>query len=286
MDSLNTNYKMVGMGQVVKDKLEDGYSIEVTMVESMPTLEGDYNEKEKKSLNNVNMSGKTTSLQVEKGKSVTAKWLNLYNSNRITAPDVTIGEMVHLFQYAGNDEYYWASISTNIRKREKVIYGFSNKDDAKPNQPSGEEQYYMLVDTRNKEVVFHTANNDGEASWYDLIFNTADGIVTLVDQQGNYTELKSVDGILNIRINNDIVINHDRDLTITTGQNYTHKIGSNRTAEIGAEDKETIGGNQTGNVSGNKTTQVGGAYNLSASGTSTCKSGGTMTMNAPLIKLN
>ena len=26
MDSLNTNYKMVGMGQVVKDKLEDGYA--------------------------------------------------------------------------------------------------------------------------------------------------------------------------------------------------------------------------------------------------------------------
>lgn len=286
MEALNSNFRYVGIGQAVKDKVEDSFDLEITMVESMPSLEGDYNEKEKINLEYTDVKGNTTNVNLDKGKSVTAKWIGLYNSNRITAPDVVIGEMVHLFQQGGNDEYFWSSIGTNMRKKEKVIYYFSNKDASAVNAAKGEEGYYLMVDTKNKELVLHTSNNDGEASAYDVVINTEEGKVTLVDFQGNYFELISPEGKLNIRINQDITISHDNNMNIKTGNDHTETIGSNRTVDISAEDKESIGGNQSGQVSGNKTTQVGGAYNLSAGGTSNCKSGGTMTMSAPLIQLN
>lgn len=286
MEALNSNFRYVGIGQAVRDKSEDSYELEVTMVEAMPSLEGDYNEKEKINLEYQDIKGNTTNLNVDKSKSVTAKWIGLYNSNRLTAPDVVIGEMVHLFQEGGNDEYFWASTGINMRKKEKVIYYFSNKNQSDVNAAKGEEGYYLMVDTKNKELVLHTANTDGEASAYDIVINTEEGKVTLVDFQGNYFELLSPEGKLNIRINQDITISHDNNMNITTGNDHTETVGANRTVDISAEDKESIGGNQSGQVSGNKTTQVGGAYNLSAGGTSNCKSGGTMTMSAPLIQLN
>ena len=41
MEALNSNFRYVGIGQAVKDKPEDSYELEVTMVEAMPSLEGD-----------------------------------------------------------------------------------------------------------------------------------------------------------------------------------------------------------------------------------------------------
>lgn len=233
MDSFSTNFKYVGIAQAVKDKVEDSYELEVTMTEAMPSLEGDYNEKEKVSLEYKDTKGNTTNLQLDKGKSVTAKWLGLYNSNRLTAPDVVIGEMVHLFQYGGNDEYFWCSTGINMRKKEKVIYYFSNKNQSDVNAAKGDEGYYFLVDTKNKELVLHTANNDGEASAYDLVINTEEGIVTLVDVQGNYFELRSPEGKLNVHINQDITITHNNNMSVTTGGNRDVHTSGNTTETAG-----------------------------------------------------
>jgi hypothetical protein len=257
MEALNSNFRYVGIGQAVKDKPEDSYDLEITMVEAMPSLEGDYNEKEKINLEYQDIKGNTTNLSLDKSKSVTAKWIGLYNSNRLTAPDVVIGEMVHLFQQGGNDEYFWASTGINMRKKEKVIYYFSNKNQSDVNIAKGEEGYYFMVDTKNKELVLHTANNDGEASAYDLVINTEEGKVTLVDVQGNYFELLSPEGKLNVRINQDITISHDNNLTMDTGANRKHTIGGNSDT--------TVGGSSTYNTSGSTTNTTGGTYTIQGS---------------------
>lgn len=268
--TLETNFRCLGKAIVTKDKEEDAYEVEVHLVEAMPSLEGDYNEVENKNFSYVDANNQTVSVQKDKSKTITAKWIGLYNSNRISAPDVVIGEMVYIFQEGGNDEYFWASTSMNMRKKEKVIYSFANKNDSMVNEESGDKQYYLVVDTKNKEIVLHTDSSDGEQSHYDFVLNTGDGIFTILDKQGNYQELKSVDGILTIRINNDININHDNDLNITTGNNTTISTGGNH--------KETIGGNQSISTSGNTS--------ISTSGNTNENTGGTHTIKASVIQLN
>lgn len=180
--------------------------LEVHPVENMPSMEGDFIRLIKISYQGQDTSGSHTSFSTERSKTITCKWIDLYNSNRSSAPDVVIGEKVHLWQMAGEDIYYWTSISVEMRKLEKVIYMYANKRESKPNDDNGEEAYYFLVDTRNKELVLHTANNDGEKSLYDFILNTLEGEFTIRDLQGNYVHLEStlVNGRLSFNVNDKV----------------------------------------------------------------------------------
>lgn len=204
--SMNTRFKCVGVGIATKDKEEDSVYLEVHPVENMPSMEGDFNQPDKISYQGQDTSGSHTSFSTERSKTITCKWIDLYNSNRSSAPDVVIGEKVHLWQMAGEDIYYWTSISVEMRKLEKVIYMYANKRESKPNDDNGEEAYYFLVDTRNKELVLHTANNDGEKSLYDFILNTLEGEFTIRDLQGNYVHLEStlVNGRLSFNVNDKV----------------------------------------------------------------------------------
>lgn len=222
---MESRFKHIGNGIVTLDKEEDSYFIEVHLVEQFPSMDGDYNEKEKVVNTFVDSQEVTHTITTEKSKTITCRWLGIHNSNRISAPDVVIGEMVHIFQEGGNDEYFWASTSTNMRKKEKVIYSYANKDSSKPNEDTGEEQYYFMVDTRNKEIVLHTANNDNEKSFYDFVLNTKDAKFSIKDEQGNYYHLESVanDGTFSISINDKIqaktkhsILDSEEDITTKT----------------------------------------------------------------------
>lgn len=213
-----SKFKLIGVGIVSKDKEEDSYFIEVHPVESNPSQEGDYNKPDEISIENQDIHGENVNLKIKKSKTITCKWIGIYNSNRLTAPDVVIGEMVYIYQYGGSDEYYWSSYTLNLRKKEKVVYYYSNKNESKPNEPSGEEGYYFGVDTKNKSVFLHTAATDGELTTYDMTINTQDGIATFEDGRGNYIQLDSSKDTYNMHLHHnylsivkdeyDIVCNH------------------------------------------------------------------------------
>lgn len=201
-----SGYTLIGTATVANDKQEDTVWIDVFPIEKLPSVSGDYNEVEEIKVINKDASESNVNKTVSRGKTIKAKWLNLYNSNRESAPDVVAGEKVHIFQAAGEDIYYWASYATSMRKREKVLFSFSNKEGSNPNGENGLEEYYFLVDTRNKEIILHTVDNDGEASLYDFILNTKLGEYTIRDLQGNYFHLESVTGRWSIHVNETIQI--------------------------------------------------------------------------------
>lgn len=298
-EKLQSGFHLVGVGNVVEDKKflgskiddpgkkdisreQNSYEIEVVLIETTPTMEGDLTAKEDKNVTTTDINGSIQNTSLKKGKSITARWMDLYNSNRRSAPDVVAGEKVHIFQQGGNDEYFWASISNNLRKNEKVVYGWANRD-KNSNQDDydvGEHQYYFLVDTtkEGKEVVFHTSDTDGEATTYDISLNTKQGIMTIIDKQKNFIELKSVDGILTIRINNDIIIDHDRNMNITTGKDHTEKVGGNYTL--------TVSGNTTIRTSGNTSIQTSGNTDIRTSGATYVTSGGVCAIKGNPVAIN
>lgn len=198
--------KFYGLGYVVADKVEDSYEIEVYPVEVIPTAEGDLSQKDSSSLSIQDSQGNNVAVKYDKSNSIPCTWYPNGEQNRITAPDVCKGDIVEIYTFGETDEYFWCVYSHNqaLRKREKVLYYFSNKAGTGGDSTQG---YFLLVDTINKTVHFHTANNDGEACGYDLLFNTKEGQLSLSDTFNNSIILNSVEGKLTISTNEKIILN-------------------------------------------------------------------------------
>lgn len=198
--------KFYGLGYVVADKAEDSYEIEVYPVEVIPTAEGDLSKNDSSSLSIQDSQGNNVSVKYDKSNSIPCTWYPNGEQNRITAPDVCKGDIVEVYTFGETDEYFWCVYSHNqaLRKREKVLYYFSNKAGTGGDSTQG---YFLLVDTINKTVHFHTANNDGEACGYDMLFNTKEGQLSISDTLNNSIILDSVKGQLNITTNEKIVLN-------------------------------------------------------------------------------
>lgn len=198
--------KFFGLGYVVVDKVEDSYEIEVYPIEVIPTAEGDLSQKDSSSLTIQDSQGNNVSVKYDKSNSIPCTWYPNGEQNRITAPDVCKGDIVEIYTFGETDEYFWCVYGHNqaLRKREKVLYYFSNKAGTGGNSTQG---YFLLIDTINKTVHFHTANNDGEACGYDLLFNTKEGQMAISDTLNNSIILDSVNGQLNITTNEKIILN-------------------------------------------------------------------------------
>lgn len=226
--TMETKFKCIGMGIVTKDKPEDSMWVEVHPVENMPSMEGDYNQPDKLKYQGADSQEQHVSFNIDRSKTMTCRWMDLYNSNRGSAPDVVIGEKVLLWQVAGDDTYYWTSIGIEMRKREKVLTLYSNKNESAPNDDNGEKAYYTLVDTRNKEIVVHTADNDGEYTPYDLVMNTEDGVVTFEDGKGNFLMIESQADKYTLNMLKDYLavvgINYDINCTYFSVNNPTNEL--------------------------------------------------------------
>lgn len=198
--------KFFGLGYVVADKAEDSYDIEVYPVEVIPTAEGDLSKTDSSSLTIQDSEGNNASIKYDKSNTIKCTWYPNGEQTRISAPDVCKGDIVEVYTFGETDEYFWCVYSHNqsLRKREKVLFFFSNKEGTGGDST---QAYFLLVDTRNKTVHFHTANNDGEACGYDLLFNTKEGTLSLSDTFNNSLILNSVEGKLTISTNEKIILN-------------------------------------------------------------------------------
>lgn len=177
--------KPYSLGIVVIDKPDTSDIINVFPSEQLPFAEGNL----------------TTNPRMQ----ILASWVRMCDSNRFTSPDVYKGETVQIYRYADTDEYYWTDImrEPSLRKKERVIYAMSNVPDKKGIQTL-DKSYYVEISTKDKRVHLHTADNDGEACTYDLIFDTNKGTVTLLDGFGNIITLDSKPGNLNFKLNGSV----------------------------------------------------------------------------------
>ena len=200
----NDNKVFYGLCYVVADKPEDSYDIDVMLVSLIPDTKGALTGNNSSNLNMVDSKGQHTAIAANSSNNITATWLPDGEQNRISAPDVCKGDIVEVYSINGTDEYYWKVYAHNValRKREKVLYWFSNKAGTGGSET---DAYFLLVDTRNKNIHLHTANNDGEACSYDVMLDTRAGVLMIKDSLNNSLELDSVGGVLDTKINNKIV---------------------------------------------------------------------------------
>lgn len=214
---METGLKKVGTGKLVKDKPEHSWDIEVYLNETITDASGDPKEKNTVKNNVTDKDGNVSSNSIKEGTTITARWLNIGGSNRMTPPNVMTGETVYIYNYGGTDEYFWSDYETEpgLRKEESVLYFFSNK---KGIMKDGwiAKGYYMLIDTINKAVRLFTDAGNGELTTYKMEILTKEGILLIEDGKGNKIKLSSASDTWDIESNNILNIKTTSEVNIKT----------------------------------------------------------------------
>lgn len=200
---------LYALAYVSQDKKEDDHYIKAYPISTIPTASGELSLDEVLVTTASDLLDGNINVIINKSNNIECEWLNQGDSNRLTAPDVCKGEIVFIYNFHGQDKYYWDTVfnKPEYRKREKALYFFSNKGEIDNSEGHMSKGYFLLIDTRNKMIHLHTADNDGELTSYDISLDTAKGSLMILDGKGNSVELASHSDSLIINTNANVEVN-------------------------------------------------------------------------------
>jgi hypothetical protein len=206
---MESKLKLYSLGVVVETKPNGTDLILVSPIEVLniqePGFIHEYQSRYQGNLPDVFDKGLDTELK--SSDYIRAKWIAFGHSNRITAPDVVAGETVIIFRFGEVDEYYWTTIfrEPSLRRQEDVVYAYSNLKNG-TEEFDAKTSYWTQINTKKKFVHLHTANNDNEFTTYDVQIDTKNGRFVIYDGVGNYVNLDSKKGSIEINAINEIKI--------------------------------------------------------------------------------
>ena len=258
---MNSKIEYVGFGVVVEDKPEMVDLIKVYLKDVIQVLDSDIN-------NPLDVKGKLTvdnTKEVEfNGKidnTIEAKWIPLYSgNNRITAPDVRIGQTVLIYKTINSIKYYWTTMlkEIDLSTRENIIHMFSSKNEQTPGVVNNEDNVICIVNTVDKFINLTTPKNDNEPSKLILDINYKDGVIIIRDDKKNSITFDSA--------KDELVLELDKNIKTTTGENFNIKNGKNISVDNGADLTVTNKGNLTINNSKDTTYTNGGNITINGKG--------------------
>ena len=189
-----SKFRYYSIGVVAANKALTSKMIDVTPLEDASFIDGGIrSDKATIQTESVDSNGVASSTSVQSSNAIQAKWLPFCDANRLTAPDVRIGERVVIYQFGETDRFYWTTWENDhrLRKLETIIYGISatRQEDT---EDGHDNMYYFELSSHKKLVSFHTSQADGEPFGYDIQINTKDGRIVIVDTIGNEILIDSV----------------------------------------------------------------------------------------------
>jgi hypothetical protein len=260
---MEKGFHTYGIGIVARDKELNTNVIYVYLTDKLFNTTGNISTIEESVITNKSSNNLVETMKLEKRTTITARWLGLGQANRLSAPDVRVGERVEIYRYGNNDDFYWEVFGNNstIRGKETVTLAFKNTD--KFNIPiSVDNSYFITISTKDKNIQLHTSSNDGELTTYDIELDTKNGEFTLIDGRGNFFNLNSAKDTFNIKSNEEINlttkkvnINASTQLTVTSPEStFTEHVtlGDMTSATVDSYNNHTHPesiGDRTGNPS-------------------------------------
>jgi hypothetical protein len=193
--------KPYSIGTVATDKDPSSKIVEVLLSETSPMADGAVTDNVSQyDAKGVDASGQAYQESVATTSTVSAEWLPMGGSNRMTAPDVRRGESVVVYRFADVDKYYWTTLKDDmrLRKLETVIWAFSGTTDESKDTDAS-TSYFFEVSTHQKLIHVHTSNANGEPFVYDIQINAKDGAVIIQDDIGQKFVLDSAKHILRMQ---------------------------------------------------------------------------------------
>ena len=196
-----SKFEIYSLGYVTADFKENSPYISVNPIELLPTTTGDPHTKTGVKGSFTNIQGGIENFTSVKSTTITAKWLPLNASNSIP-PCLYSGEMVLLFRHGGGDNFFYVSISNDLKARgpEKVIMMASGT----PSPGSANDNYFFLLDSINKCISIHMSKANGEVCGYDIDADGESGMLVIQDTMGNEFSLNSVEGVFEFKSNTGI----------------------------------------------------------------------------------
>lgn len=288
---MSSNYTPVSIGIVAENKVRGEKIIRCTLIEILTNVADDLRDGAQtvvsKGLDN---NGDGYRVSLNRGTTVPAEWAGL--TNRVTAPDVRRGEQVMVYKAADSGKYYWEPMGRddNLRRLETVVWAFSANPKLEDAVPGPENNYVFEISTHDKHATFTTSKANGEPAAYTTQYNTGDGIVTLMDDLGNFAYMDSVNRDIHIEngdqsklsINKTIIsvyakdqINMDTETCNLTAKTFNIKVTDMNIDATNITTKATAIKTDTktmDTVSPTTTLACSASYTIDA---------GTMTINAP-----
>lgn len=180
----------LGVGTVANTKQTNTHEVFVYVPGLFPMSEGGVQaqseEVQKTSLNSHNERVSSNTLQ---GNTVLCTWKDFGSSNRITPPDVREGSKVAVYTATGGNEYYWTQHGLNAEtmRLETVMFGWQANPNLDENTPFDINNFYTVnVSTHEGKVNFRTSQMNGEATIFELLFDTMKGKFMLGGKEKNF----------------------------------------------------------------------------------------------------
>lgn len=208
-----SSFHLHGIGVVVEDRPDgDDPVIIVNLVEKLTLQTGPMNSESESETVDITLAGGIKSKAIVSGsRLIRPRWVPEGDANRMTPPDVRVGESVKIYRNSDESEYFWSTVFIEpiLRRLEHVIWGFGNTRN-KGERLSKQNTYYAEWNTKDKVVNFVTTMSDGERYSYHFSLdpgnsgaflrdNIGNGItissdeasVTVTDSEGGIVELKA-----------------------------------------------------------------------------------------------
>lgn len=165
----------------------DEFDIEVIPMEVLPSSNLKVSaEATTLNVKGVDRFGNQYNSSVNASMTMKATWLQ-FGSNRITPPDVVVGERVMIWQFGSSNKFYWTTLGQDdrLRDQETVVYAIAAKPAAEDAPLTPENTYFFTMSSHNKKIQLSTSTANGEPYGYDFTFDLELGQVYLSDTNGN-----------------------------------------------------------------------------------------------------
>lgn len=278
--------RVISIGVAAENKSPGSDTVEVVLSEQQTFINGEIRSDFKTdTAKGVDSLGNPWQVSVNMANTVTASWFG-DGTNRITSPDIRRGDPIEILQYAEVDTFYWRAIPTpgkSVRKLETVTHFYSNTQDEGDNTPTAENSWHSEVNTHKKVwTTVKTNKNDGEAFAYTQQFDAKNGNAVLgADDDGNYVQMNSKDGIIEIANAVGSFIHLDKGKIILSADEVIIKAKSKfqtTTTEATHNSTSSEYTSTSWNVSVSETTWKG---NIGMTGGISVEGGGSFKVNSP-----
>lgn len=258
-----SQFKPYSIGVVTANKGEGTGLLDVQPIEIQWASNGEIvNNYAEETVEGKDKEGQDIKYRVITSNNLTAAWMPMGNSNRISPPELRRGMLVMIYKDSDNN-YYWVDTGLNreYMRAESVTYGFCANPNPLVNAKVSQENWYIVeVSPRNHQLLITTSQSNNEYTTYTVVLNTKDGFFKLVDGLGNYILLDSknkqikmenqngtffeiLDGDISINApknitieaGNDIIINSGNFINITAKSDFTNNSGSSYRINAGAQ---------------------------------------------------
>jgi hypothetical protein len=240
----SSQFRCVAIGIAAENKGLRTSLLKVTPHEKLSMMDGEIADRvDTMEYNGQDSLGNAVSGTSFAGQTIEATWLP-DSSNRRTAPDIRRGVRISLWQFAGNDKWYWRDMGLDPEEMrvETVVHVFS----ADPGAPIADDLsncIFLEVSGHNKTITLSTSQANGEFCTYDTQYDMGNGKIVTQDNLGNSTlfdskntnlrmvnangtflELNKQD--INAKAPQNINADAARDFVVTAGNNLMLKAGN------------------------------------------------------------